>query len=352
MDRDQAFYEADGLPWPLLACLRSAGSPTDLEALARDMEAGRFGDVDAWLGFEQRWKSDGVTVDALIGQDAGPIDAEGRRFPGHAALWVVERDADHEQALAELVSKVGKDFSTHKTAARVIARIALAGRHQDRKPALPLSAVQDMLLALEGVLPALMAGALLGRADLSAETAHELDGKVSRIVDALDMTRGELWIANLSEKIRAMVVQRIRKNGPSSGLLALGAACLPVAEAHKIFGELMGADAALQSRTDWGMLVLRAEHHERRLSVPETVELLLKISGNGADFASVMALMEEFDQSTMADAIAVLDGMLKEVPIAQASSRQRVLQTIDSISELATSQLAQRARRQELGFLV
>ncbi len=54
------------LPWPLLACLNSCTSGTELIELANRVSEGDLGDVDDWIAAEMRWGDQGVTRDDLI----------------------------------------------------------------------------------------------------------------------------------------------------------------------------------------------------------------------------------------------------------------------------------------------
>lgn len=76
-----AGYEPDArysrkLPWPLAACLLSAGTADGLRRLAERAVAGRLGDMADWESAEKRWSEVGLTAadwDA-ISEDAWPFD--------------------------------------------------------------------------------------------------------------------------------------------------------------------------------------------------------------------------------------------------------------------------------------
>jgi hypothetical protein len=53
---------ANGVPWPLWACLNTGGTVADLWQFAADLEASRLGDRADWEYAQERWSTKGVTA--------------------------------------------------------------------------------------------------------------------------------------------------------------------------------------------------------------------------------------------------------------------------------------------------
>lgn len=65
-DRKLLEWAGARLPWPIAACLKMASSESELQEIADQAEAGRFGNLDEWNEAERRWSEKGITTDDLM----------------------------------------------------------------------------------------------------------------------------------------------------------------------------------------------------------------------------------------------------------------------------------------------
>ena len=107
------------LPWPFYGCLKEARDVGDLIAIADRSAKGELGDVEEWIGAEDRWIRDGVTMEDFVGisETVMPFDKNIRNlgYPMNLHLWPMFRSSIEWPSLLEMMLTLYDNISNDAT---------------------------------------------------------------------------------------------------------------------------------------------------------------------------------------------------------------------------------------------
>jgi len=339
------------LPWPAAACLTSAQRNGNVDEIAASLRAGKMGDLEQWIRWEEEWKTAGLTWSSFSGPHDDPLPFVANTWLAAPLMAIcgyrgVEWIRTDPWPIVLEVSRIAQDLKDPASRTALLSHAILdpLWGHQariDESPSIPLSpALLDAVAVLLESEP-LMAPAvqrLLTRVDTSGTSdAEERERYVNLVNEAFVLEEKEFCTLKFGDRVVNMFRLAVGRDPNLVGLLTPIAS--RAADANRPFvpfdidTHLQRMTKPLAIRDEAAVMVIRA----RQVGLHESV------------LPEVVTLVQRFGEDYLSELIGAAGCVMDTVTAERLLVRlhKALRRSDESVRDAALNELSDRLRRRQ-----
>jgi len=339
------------LPWPAAACLTSAQRNGNVDEIAASLRAGKMGDLEQWIRWEEEWKTAGLMWSSFSGPHDDPLPFVANTWLAAPLMAIcgyrgVEWIRTDPWPIVLEVSRIAQDLKDPASRTALLSHAILdpLWGHQariDESPSISLSpALLDAVAVLLESEP-LMAPAvqrLLTRVDTSGTSdAEERERYVNLVNEAFVLEEKEFCTLKFGDRVVNMFRLAVGRDPNLVGLLTPIAS--RAADANRPFvpfdidTHLQRMTKPLAIRDEAAVMVIRA----RQVGLHESV------------LPEVVTLVQRFGEDYLSELIGAAGCVMDTVTAERLLVRlhKALRRSDESVRDAALNELSDRLRRRQ-----